>query len=158
MLNEIDTLQGTLDSLGQVLDAHTFETMEKRQAEMQQTDQQIKSGYLSDTLPLETARNLKRWKKSYLLLEPLSQSYPMLRKAIENEREQLKKLWEDMKHGDGARDKYAGYLRQERNNVHDLRLLITEYQESYREVEETYTTLNPEVELFAQNLKATQVK
>jgi hypothetical protein len=85
-------------------------------------------------------------------IKPMMQQYMQVRNGIKEEKRVLKRLRQDIQDGRGERQRYAAYIRFERQKVKQLGQLSTDYLRSKEKFFSEYARLYPSVEAFSQTL------
>jgi len=117
-----------------------------------QTELRIKQNLHLDTININLAKQLDAYKVMRKSIKPLMQQYLQLRTVIKEEKQVLKRLAKDIQEGRGARDRYAEYIRFERQKVNQIVELSREFQRSKAVFFQDYQRLYPPVEAFSYSL------
>ena len=117
-----------------------------------QTELLVKQNLHLDTINMELAKKLDAYKLMRRSIKPLLQQYLKVREGIKEEKRVLKQLTKDIKEGRGARNRYAEYIRFERQKVSQLKALTTEYLRSKEKFFKDYARLYPPIEAFSLQL------
>ncbi len=164
-LQTIDKLTVSLDSMYHVLLENRIDTLAGIIIASNTLELRIKENYHADTIDLDFAKKMNRFKEIKKAFEAESEaeeeageaeerregkmlgtSYTTINEGIKDERETLKKLYSDIDQGNGNRSAYEEYLSFESQKVNQLRTLLTFYvNEKHRVLKEfypLYETLN----------------
>jgi hypothetical protein len=85
-------------------------------------------------------------------IKPMLQQYLKVREGIKEEKRVLKQLRKDIKEGRGERNRYAEYIRFERQKVQQLSTLTTEYLRTKEQFFEDYASMYSPIEAFSYTL------
>lgn len=117
-----------------------------------QTELRIKQNLHLDTIDLKLAKKLDAYKLMRKSIKPMMQQYMQVRNGIKEEKGVLKRLNQDIEAGHGERQRYAAYIRFERQKVKQLGQLSTDYLRSKEKFFSEYARLYPSVEAFSQTI------
>ncbi len=117
-----------------------------------QTELRIKQNLQLDTIDMVLAKKLDAYKLMRKSIKPMMQQYIQVRNGIKEEKRVLKRLRQDIQDGRGERQRYAAYIRFERQKVKQLGQLSTDYLRSKEKFFSEYARLYPSVEAFSQTL------
>ena len=117
-----------------------------------QTELRVKQNLHLDTINMELAKKLDAYKVMRRSIKPMLQQYLKVREGIKEEKRVLKQLTKDIKEGRGERNRYAEYVRFERQKVSQLSSLTTEYLRSKEQFFKDYARLYPPIEAFSRTL------
>jgi hypothetical protein len=98
------------------------------------------------------AKKLDAYKVMRRSIKPMLQQYLKVREGIKEEKRVLKQLRKDIKEGRGERNRYAEYIRFERQKVQQLSTLTTEYLRTKEKFFNDYARLYPPIEAFSYTL------
>ena len=102
-------------------------------------------GLEDDTIQLEVAYKLDRFKRMYDYLAPALTQHERLSVAFLAEKEVLKKLKGDIDQADGKRHKYDEYLSFEEKKIAELETGIALYVERRELIVKSYDELHNEI-------------
>jgi hypothetical protein len=117
-----------------------------------QTELRIKQNLYLDTIDMALAKKLDAYKVMRRSIKPMLQQYLKVREGIKEEKRVLKQLRKDIKEGRGERNRYAEYIRFERQKVQQLSTLTTEYLRTKEQFFEDYASMYPPIEAFSYTL------
>jgi hypothetical protein len=157
-LQTIDRLNVSLDSMDHVLLENRIDTLAGIIIASNRLELRIKENYLADTIDLDFAKKMNRFKEIKKAFETESEaeeeegesegrregsmlgaSYATINEGIKDERETLKKLYADIDQGNGNRAAYDEYLSFEKRKVNQLSTLLAFYvKEKHRVLNEFY--------------------
>mgnify|MGYP000247283509 FL=1 len=80
------------------------------------------------------------------------QQYLKVKEGIKEEKRVLKQLRKDINEGRGERNRYAEYIRFERQKVSQLSSLTTEFLRAKEQFFKDYALLYPPIEAFSRTL------
>ena len=80
------------------------------------------------------------------------QQYLKVKEGIKEEKRVLKQLRKDINEGRGERNRYAEYIRFERQKVSQLSSLTTEFLRTKEQFFKDYALLYPPIEAFSRTL------
>jgi len=117
-----------------------------------QTELRVKQNLHLDTINMELAKKLDAYKVMRRSIKPMLQQYLNVKQGIEEEKRVLKQLRKDINEGRGERNRYAEYIRFERQKVSQLSSLTTEFLHAKEQFFKDYALLYPPIEAFSRTL------
>jgi chromosome segregation ATPase len=116
-------------------------------------------GLEDDTIQLEMAYKLDRFKRMHDNFAPVLAQYESLLASVLAEKAVLKKLKGDINQAEGKRHKYDEYLSFEEKKVTELESSITLYVERKELIVKTYDELHNEInEMLVERFTADEVQ
>lgn len=151
-LKTVVSLRQTVDSVETVLIENTFEEVDRYFKDAKIVESRIKENYNSDTISLELATKIDRYKEMMKNTLLLKKNYGNIISDVEKLQLNLEHLQEDIDHGNGDRSKYDEYLIKEQKNVQLVRGLLVEYVSTRKEIIDNYKNLHDDVYNFSFDL------
>ena len=151
-LKTVVSLRQTVDSVETVLIENTFEEVDRYFKDAKIVESRIKENYNSDTISLELANKIDRYKEMMKNTLLLKKNYGNIISDVEKLQLNLEHLQEDIDLGNGDRSKYDEYLIKEQKNVQLVRGLLVEYVSTRKEIIDNYKNLHDDVYNFSFDL------
>lgn len=151
-LERISIMEQSLDSIEGVLEKEKLDTIQEWDLSAYNLEKRIKENYVSDTIDLVLGKKMDAYKVMRRNIEPMGKAMNSVKKGIKEEREKLAALKEDIKNGNGDREKYDEYVVFEEQKVDQLRVLITDFTETKKRSIDTYNQLHKELSDFSYSL------
>lgn len=151
-LAKIDAMSKTVDSIEVVFNEHKLDTLAVISNNAFGVENRIKQNYVSDTINMEFGRKMDRFKIMRKNFPSLGKGMSSIKRGLEQERGDLKKLRDDIENGNGEREKYDEFVTFEQKKVDQLRALLTEYVDTKVVAIETYNELYDELNDFSMSL------
>lgn len=148
-LKTVISLRQTVDSVETVLIENTLEEVDRYFKDAKIVESRIKENYNSDTISLELATKIDRYKDMMKNTVLLKKNYGNIISDVEKLQLNLEHLQEDIDLGNGDRSKYDEYLVKEQKNVQLVRDLLIEYVLTRKEIIENYKNLHDDVYNFS---------
>lgn len=152
-IERIDAMETSLDSLKKIHEAEKTDSLFAWSQTCYAVEKRVKENYTADTIDLDFGKKMDAFKVMRRNLKPVGKSMNALRTGIEEEREALKKLRNDIDNGNGERDKYDEYLTYEEQKVQQLRTLCTEFVDTKKACQKTFDELYEELATFSYSLE-----
>lgn len=152
LLHQVAKEQKKLSQLNAQLAANVISDVATLKNNTMQTELRIKQNLHLDTINLELAKQLEEFKLMRKSLKPLMKQYLKARKGIDEEKKVLNNLKRDVQDGRGERQRYAEYIRFEKQKVQQLQELTNDYLRSRAQFYQDYHRLFPPVEAFSRTL------
>lgn len=156
MINEIQEMHATLDSLESVTEQNRIDTLTQLIEYIKFNTDEVVNNYHTDTIDYKVAKMMNNYKDTRKAFSKNSGNLAKARQAIPEVRESLENLSHDIEHGVGQRDKYEEFIGFEKGKVKQIKEILTYYLET----KEKYTTLfietDKEVLEFIEQLKSEQ--
>ncbi|NRA10910.1 MAG: hypothetical protein HRT57_03020 [Crocinitomicaceae bacterium] len=146
-IERLEKMEETIDTSTGLLNDNKIENASEMLSVSEEYVDKIK-GLEDDTIQLEFAYKLDRFKKMYDDLTPALTHFEELLETVHLEKEALNKLKGDINHAYGKRHKYDDYLSFEEKKVAELESEITMYVERKEVITEVYDELHLEIEEF----------
>jgi hypothetical protein len=151
-LKTVVSLRQTVDSVETVLIENTLEEVDRYFKDAKIVESRIKENYNSDTISLELATKIDRYKEMIKNTLLLKRNYGNIISDVEKLQLNLEHLQEDIDLGNGDRSKYDEYLVKEQKNVQLVRGLLIEYVSTRKEIIDNYKNLHDDVYNFSFDL------
>lgn len=148
-LKTVISLRQTVDSVETVLIENTLEEVDRYFKDAKIVESRIKENYNSDTISLELATKIDRYKDMMKNTVLLKKNYGNIISDVEKLQLNLEHLQEDIDLGNGDRSKYDEYLVKEQKNVQLVRDLLIEYVLTRKEIIDNYKNLHDDVYNFS---------
>jgi hypothetical protein len=146
-LERLDQMDETIETSAGLLNDNKIENASEMLSVSNDYVEKIK-GLEDDTIQLELAYKLDRFKKMHDDLTPILTHYEELIETVHLEKQALKKLKSDINHAYGKRHKYDEYLLFEEKKVAELKSAIESYVKRKKIITVTYDELHIEIEDF----------
>ena len=140
-LAKIDQLVATIDSIELVVQANNLDSGIHYHNNSEAVERRIKQNYFTDTVDLNIARKMDRFKVMRRKIKPLTYDYNNLVKGCKEAKEKLALLKEDIENGHNERDRYDEFIKFEANKVYQLQVLCDGYHQDHTEMTNTYKEL-----------------
>jgi len=151
-LKAIENIQKSIDSVETVLIETSFDEVDRYFKDAKIVQSRIKENYNSDTISMDLAIKLDKYKNLVLKTPILQKSYFKIVKDTENFKTSVSKLYLDIENGNGNRAEYDKYISDELQNIKLLRELLVKYNTERKYLIENYQLLHDEVYNFSFDL------
>ncbi len=151
-LKAIENIQKSIDSVETVLIETSFDEVDRYFKDAKIVQSRIKENYNSDTISMDLAIKLDKYKNLVLKTPILQKSYFKIVKDTENFKTSVSKLYLDIENGNGNRAEYDNYISDELQNIKLLRELLVKYNTERKYLIENYQLLHDEVYNFSFDL------
>ena len=151
-LKDINSMNTTLDSISIVLKENQIDTLHAVIGAAMQLELRIKNNYYADTIDMELGKKMDAFKRMRKMLPGLGQLNSTILIGIEEQKQSLTLLKDDITKGNGERKKYGEYVEFEQQKVAQLRSLIREYVDGKLSAMTTFNELYPELNAFSMSL------
>jgi hypothetical protein len=151
-LGQIAQLHRKLDRIESTLPDKRLNEISAIKNNTMQTELRIKQNLHLDTIDIALAKRLDAYKLMRKSIKPMMQQYMQVREAINEEQVVLKRLKQDIQDGRGERQRYASYIRFERQKVKQISQLSADYLRAKEKFFADYARLYPSVEAFSRSL------
>lgn len=151
-LERITSMNQSIDSIETVFNEQKLDSIATISLNAYGVENRIKNNYRSDTINMELGRKMDAFKVMRKSLKPLGKSASIIPNSIEEERQKLKELQQDIENGNGQREKYEEYVRFEEEKVGQLRTLLNDYVDTKESALKTYNELYEELNSFSMSL------
>lgn len=152
-LAQIDSILIQVDSIEQIVNGISFDSISNLAKDMADDKKQIKKYYHSDTVDENLARKINRFNGIRKQFKKVSSKGIMFNKKITLMQEQLQSLKIDVENGAGNKEKYNEYILLEQSNFNDLEKefkdIYTVTQDNLKEHQE----IMPFVKSFIEDIK-----
>ncbi|XOV69282.1 MAG: hypothetical protein ACFHU9_08860 [Fluviicola sp.] len=132
-LDRIREMEEKLLTLEKKLDAFDVALWEQWNEDAENTTMQLKQ-LEADTIPLETALDIDRYKNLKSMLPGVRKGQENCSNQVQAIQKRLEKLKNDIEEGNGRRDKYDEFLTMEEKEVALLEQKFALYQSTYKEL------------------------
>jgi len=151
-LKAIENIQKSIDSVETVLIETSFDEVDRYFKDAKIVQSRIKENYNSDTISMDLAIKLDKYKNLVLKTPILQKSYFKIVKDTESFKTSVSKLYLDIENGNGNRAEYDKYISDELQNIKLLRELLVKYNTERKYLIENYQLLHDEVYNFSFDL------
>jgi hypothetical protein len=151
-LKAIENIQKSIDSVETVLIETSFDEVDRYFKEAIIVQSRIKENYNSDTISMDLAIKLDKYKNLVLKTPILQKSYAKIVKDTESFKTSVAKLYLDIENGNGNRAEYDKYITDELENIKLLRELLVKYHMERKYLIENYQLLHDVVYNFSFDL------
>lgn len=151
-LKSLKTLEQTIDSVEAVLIENSFDEVDRYFADAKIVQSRIKENYDSDTISMQLAMKLDKYKNLTLKTPTLKQSYFKVLEDTKNMKVSLSNLHDDIDLGNGNRAAYDKYIEDEHKKVILLRKILVKYVSERKYLIENYRLLHDEIYSFSFDL------
>ena len=148
-LEAIDSMSKTVDSISTVLIENKYEEIKQISVESYEVQKKIKENFSSDTISIEFAKKLDKFKVMIESFDLLNKQFILLNENSKEEKVKLESLNKDITTASGQRDKYEEFIQFEKVKVQQLSNLLKEYIELRKTTLNTYETLYDEIYEFS---------
>jgi hypothetical protein len=148
-MDAIDSMTVTLDSIGIVLKANQIDTLHGIIGAAMQVELRIKNNYYADTIDMELGKKMDAFKRMRKGLPGLGNLYSEINTGVQEQKESLLLLKNDIEKGNGERKKYGEYIVFEQQKTNQLRSLIREYVAGKEKTMSVFNELYPELNAFS---------
>ena len=149
----IDQMSAELDSVNKIYTALPLDSFSIIREIAQNNESYIKQYYVDDTIDVDFARAMNRYKAIRKGSGFISQKRNFLDTVFTFQISQLDKLKTDISNGVGKREKYGSYIDSEEVNINLIRSSFNDFQERFNHLRNEYYELNPIVEDMVEKLK-----
>lgn len=151
-IKELTRMKQTIDSIETVLIEHKYEELDRYYKDALIVKSRIKENYYSDTISVEFAQKLDKYKLLMNQTPEIKKAYVKLLKSTDSEREILEKLILDINESNGDRSAYEDYILKEHSKINLLRNNLITYVEKRDESITIYQSLHDEIYRFSFDL------
>ena len=148
-LKAIENIQKSIDSVETVLIETSFDEVDRYFKDAKIVQSRIRENYNSDTISMDLAIKLDKYKNLVLKTPILQKSYFKIVKDTENFKTSVSKLYLDIENGNGNRAEYDKYITDELENIKLLRELLVKYNMERKYLIENYQLLHDVVYNFS---------
>lgn len=145
-IDSIASMQATMVDVEQQIDSIDMHQLESFHSRSKVLHDSIKQR-ITDTIDLETALLLDRFKQLRFALQPISNEKERMKKNVQLELEALKRLRSDIAAGNGKRQHYPDYIESEMKNTELIRKQVVDLRERVKKIEHDFPRLAEEIEL-----------
>lgn len=157
-LEEINEISSNLDSLEVVSNNQKTDSIPIIVNTIEKTISKVKNNYVADTIDLELAALMNRYKDAKKSLSSNSGNLAKTRDAIPEVKGKLEDLRHDIENGVGDREKYEEYIDFEKNKVQEIDSILSYYIKTNRKYLEQFSNAHPQVKHFADSLESKNAK
>jgi septation ring formation regulator EzrA len=151
-LGELTQLDHKLEEIEAMLKEAQLNEVSTIKNNTMQTELRVKQNLYLDTIDMKLAKQLDAFKVMRRSVKPLMQQYTKIKQGVKEEKQVLKRLRMDINDGRGERQRYAEYIRFERQKVKQLQLLSKDFLRAKDHFFKDYERLYPPVEAFSRTL------
>ncbi len=169
-LAAVDKMQKSIDSLEAVLYANKIDTLAGIRNASQTLLIRFKRSYKADTMNMAIGKKMAALKKVQKAINPnfeegeegeemerehstIGKSYAIINKSIQEEKNSLKALKQDIEKGNGKREKYNEYIAFEQDKMKKLGLYLNEYIKFKDKTLRTFYEIYEDLDLFIKALE-----
>jgi hypothetical protein len=142
-LSELEKMNFTLDSLHEVYLNIPLDSFSIMRETAVKNEKIIKTYYVDDTIDVEFARAMNRYKAIRKGSGAINQRRFFLDTIFVFQKQQLEKLTNDINNSLGKRDKYASYLEAEKGNITLIHTNLGELSSRFLHLQNEFHELNP---------------
>jgi hypothetical protein len=153
-LKHIEQEQKRLDLLSEKIKDKRMDDVSAFKINTMQTELKIKQNLYLDTINMELAKQLDAYKVMRRSIKPILKQYRQLKSGIQEERQVLKQLYQDVEQGRGERHRFDEFIKFEHNKVEQLAALSTDYLRAKAQLFDDYYRFYPSVNALANQLVA----
>lgn len=151
-LEEIEVMYTKIDSLEKVSKAQNTDSIPSIVNTIEKTIDKVKKNYVADTIDLELAGLMNKYKDSKKSLSSNTGNLSKARAAIPEAKEKIEHLKHDIENGVGDRDKYDEYIKFEKNKIQEIESILDYYIKTNKKYLEQFKNTHPKVKNFADSL------
>ncbi len=149
----IDQMSAKLDSVNKIYTALPLDSFSIIREKAQNNESYIKQYYVDDTIDVDFARAMNRYKAIRKGSGFVSQKRSFLDTVFTFQISQLDKLKIDISNGVGKREKYSSYIDSEEENISLILSSFNDFRARFNHLRDEYYELNPIVEDMIEKLK-----
>ena len=153
-LEEVSEISTNLDSLETVSEKQKTDSIPIIVNTIEKTIGKVKENYVADTIYLELAALMNRYKDAKKSLSSNTGNLAKAKDAIPEVKSKLEDLRHDIENGVGDREKYEEYIRFERNKVQEIDSILSYYIQTNEKYIEQFSNAHPKVQHFADSLES----
>jgi chromosome segregation ATPase len=157
-LQEIEVMTTKLDSLNVVSNNQKNDSISYIVQTVEKTIDRVKKNYIADTINLEIAALMNRYKDAKKSLSSNTGNLAKAKDAIPEVQEKLKDLKHDIENGVGDRDKYQEYFDFEKSKIKEIESILNYYTKTNKKYMKQFQESDPKVQNFADSLEIENAK
>lgn len=157
-LEEIEVMNSKIDSLENVSKNQNSDSIPAIVRTIENTIDKVKENYVADTIDLELAALMNRYKDAKKSLSSNTGNLSKARGAIPEVKEKLGDLKHDIENGVGDREKYQEYINFEKNKIQEIESILDYYIKTNKKYLEQFENTHPKVKNFADSLVSQNAK
>lgn len=151
-LEEIEIMSAKIDSLENVSKNQNADSIPTIVNTIGITIDRVKKNYIADTIDLELAALMNRYKDAKKSLSSNTGNLSKARGAIPEVKEKIEHLKHDIENGVGEREKYEEYINFEKDKIQEIESILDYYIKTNKKYLEQYRNAHPKVKSFADSL------
>ena len=151
-LEEIETMSLKIDSLDNISKNQNIDSIPAIVKTIESTIDRVKENYVADTIDLEIAALMNRYKDAKKSLSSNTGNLSKARGAIPEVKEKIEDLKHDIENGVGEREKYEEYINFEKNKIQEIETILEYYIKTNKKYLEQFKEAHPKVKNFADSL------
>lgn len=151
-LEEIEVMSLKIDSLDNVSKNQNTDSIPSIVSTIEKTITQVKENYVADTIDLELAALMNRYKDAKKSLSSNTGNLSKVRAAIPEVKKKIEDLKHDIENGVGDREKYEEYIKFEKDKIQEIQSVLDYYIKTNKKYLEQYKNAHPQVKNFADSL------
>lgn len=151
-MSDIDKMSLSVKNMQDEITIHSSKNLKKVQDNIVANELKIEQLYHNDTLDIQFAQTMSRYKIIREVLTPLINRAAYLDSSLNKENKQLNKLKSDISESAGKRNHYTDYISQEKKNVMLLQNLFNTFVKQQKITEKELTDLQADVDKIIEHL------
>lgn len=157
-LEEIEVMNSKIDSLDNISKNQNNDSIPEIVRTIEKTIDKVKKNYVADTIDLELAALMNRYKDAKKSLSSNTGNLSKAKGAIPEVKEKLEHLKHDIQNGVGDREKYKEYINFEKNKIQEIESILDYYIKTNKKYLEQFKNAHPQVKDFADSLVSQNAK
>lgn len=151
-MSDIDKMSLSVKNMQDEIAVSSGAHLTSIQLEIKANELKIEQLYHNDTLDIQFAQTMSRYKIIQQVLTPLINRAAYLDSSLNKESKQLNKLKSDISNSVGKRNHYEDYISQEKKNVLLLQNLFNTFVKQQKITEKERTEIQPAVDKIIEHL------
>lgn len=151
-LNDVAKMSNTIEQMQNQLRHSKTIDLNNLASEMKSKEHQIAQRYKNDTLSIHFAQTMSQYKNTREQIIPLVDLKIYLESSLVSEKNQLKKLKNDIKKSLGKRNLYPNYIQLEKSNLTLLKQLFDTLTKKSEQLQLQCSNLQPEIDKIIKTL------
>jgi hypothetical protein len=152
-LDKLDGMIHQLDSLKSNYAKIPLDSINLIREHVNNNERYIKNYYLDDTLDVDFARAMNRYRGIRKGSGYIVEKRIFLDTVFDFQLNQMKKLHTDISNGTGKRDKYEQFVKGEEENVNLILSSFKDFSERFSFMRKEFNEINPMIESIIERLK-----
>jgi chromosome segregation ATPase len=157
-LEEIEVMTSKIDSLDIISKNQNSDSIPQVVKTIEKTIDKVKSNYVADTIDLELAALMNRYKDAKKSLSSNTGNLSKAKGAIPEVKEKLEHLKHDIENGVGDREKYQEYINFEKNKIQEIESILSYYIKTNKKYLKQFKNDHPQVKSFVDSLVSQNAK